>query len=146
VAHEAAETVIILFGCFLGCPSLGCVGRSFSSRSLFLGIACSGWRSSAMILLLLLSHGSFDQQPGTQRAVSIRNIGGSFYHFETRLMRGTASEALAGPPDEWGGRAAVAWARRLAGDSGFDAAAEDLVLVSDVLDRIYAAGVAGSSA
>jgi hypothetical protein len=61
-------------------------------------------------------------------------------------MRGTASEALAGPPDEWGGRAAVAWARRLAGDSGFDAAAENLVLVSDVLDRIYAAGVAGSSA
>jgi len=44
---------------------------------------------------------------------------------------------LAEPPDAWGGRAAVAWAQRLARDPGFDPAIADVVEVAAVLDRIY---------
>jgi predicted dehydrogenase len=77
---------------------------------------------------------------GTSGAVSIRNVGGSFYDFEAQLFRGTSAQQLASPPDEWGGRAAAEWARRLAEDPRFDEAAEEFVKVSAVLDRIYAGG------
>jgi hypothetical protein len=44
------------------------------------------------------------------------------------------------PPDEWGGRAAVAWAQQLATSPGFDPQAMQLVELAKVLDRIYARG------
>lgn len=76
---------------------------------------------------------------GTQGGASFRNVGGSFYDFEALRFRGTARETLAGPPDEWGGRAAADWARLLSEGARFDPAAEGIVAVSRVLDRIYAA-------
>jgi len=75
---------------------------------------------------------------GTQGAATVRNVGGSFYDFEAHLHRGTASERLAAPPDDWGGRAAADWALRLAQSPRFDPSAERLVDLSAVLDRIYA--------
>ena len=75
---------------------------------------------------------------GTQGAATFRNVGGSFYDFEAHWHRGTQSEMLASPPDEWGGRAAAAWARRLAEDRRFDPEAARLEGLSAVLDRIYA--------
>jgi predicted dehydrogenase len=77
---------------------------------------------------------------GTQGAATFRNVGGSFYDFEAHLHRGTNSEPLASPPDEWGGRAAAAWARRLADDRSFDAEVARLETLSAVLDRIYLPG------
>jgi predicted dehydrogenase len=77
---------------------------------------------------------------GTQGSASIRNVGGSFYDFEAHRHRGTATERLAAPPDDWGGRAAAAWAERLARDRSFDEDALQLAKVSAVLDRIYAGG------
>jgi predicted dehydrogenase len=74
---------------------------------------------------------------GTEGGAALRNVGGSFYDFEAELYRGTSTESLAGPPDEWGGRAAADWAKRLAAGERFDAAAEKLVEVAGVLDRIY---------
>jgi predicted dehydrogenase len=74
---------------------------------------------------------------GSQGAATFRNVAGSFYDFEAHLHRGTHSEQLAGPPDVWGGRAAAAWARRLAEDRSFDAEAARLESLSAVLDRIY---------
>ncbi|MBO0749497.1 MAG: Gfo/Idh/MocA family oxidoreductase [Porphyrobacter sp.] len=74
---------------------------------------------------------------GTRGAASIRNLGGSFYDFEAQLFRGTSAQQLASPPDEWGGRAAAAWAKRLAENPRFDDAAEEFVTVASVLDRIY---------
>jgi hypothetical protein len=62
---------------------------------------------------------------------------GSFYDFTAELFHGTSRETLATPPDEWGGRAGVDWARRLAAGERFDAASERLVEVAAVLDRIY---------
>jgi hypothetical protein len=46
---------------------------------------------------------------------------------------------LVEPPDDWGGRAAVDWTRRLAAGEGFDAANEELVGTASILDGIYRA-------
>ncbi|GFO63764.1 Gfo/Idh/MocA family oxidoreductase [Geomonas paludis] len=75
---------------------------------------------------------------GTHGGVSFKNVQGSFYDFVAERFRGTASETIAAPPDEWGGRCAVAWARQLRlGGNGFDPQAEQLVRVAEVLDAAY---------
>jgi predicted dehydrogenase len=74
---------------------------------------------------------------GTQGGAAFRNVNGSFYDFTAERFRGTARETLATPPDEWGGRAAADWARRLAAGARFDPASERLADVARVLDRIY---------
>ena len=74
---------------------------------------------------------------GTEGGATFHNVSGSFYDFSAGLNRGTVRETLAGPPDDWGGRAAVAWARALAEGQTFDPEAERLVAVAEVLDRIY---------
>ncbi|TPG53378.1 gfo/Idh/MocA family oxidoreductase [Roseomonas nepalensis] len=74
---------------------------------------------------------------GTAGGAALRNEAGSFYDFTAERFQGTARETLAAPPDDWGGRAAAAWAARLADGEGFDPAAGELVAVAGVLDRIY---------
>ncbi|MDI6027521.1 Gfo/Idh/MocA family oxidoreductase [Corticibacterium sp. UT-5YL-CI-8] len=74
---------------------------------------------------------------GTEGSLEFRNVAGSFYNFEAMLHRGTRTEIIASPPDDWGGRAAIAWADRLAAGMGFDPEAENLLPVSQVLDLIY---------
>jgi predicted dehydrogenase len=74
---------------------------------------------------------------GTEGGAALNNVDGSFYDFVAEHYRGTAREVLAQPPDAWGGRAAVDWARRLAAGARFDPAAEELPKISHVLDRIY---------
>ncbi len=74
---------------------------------------------------------------GTGGGVALRNVAGSFYDLTAERFRGTSRETLASPPDEWGGRAAADWARRLAAGERFDPAAERLVDVAQALDRIY---------
>ncbi len=74
---------------------------------------------------------------GTQGAAALRNVDGSFYAFDALRMRGTESEPLAAREDDWGGRAAADWARRLAAGECFDPESRRLVEVSRVLDRIY---------
>lgn len=76
---------------------------------------------------------------GTDGAAALRNLGGSFYDFTAEHYRGTVTEVLTMPPDDWGGRAAADWATRLAAGEQFDPAADQLVAVADLLDRIYAA-------
>jgi predicted dehydrogenase len=75
---------------------------------------------------------------GTNGGATMRNVGGSFYDFTTTHNTGTQTTTIAMPPEEWGGRAAVDWARRLAADPRFDAQAEELVTTARALDRIYA--------
>ncbi|SJZ93837.1 Gfo/Idh/MocA family protein [Consotaella salsifontis] len=74
---------------------------------------------------------------GTGGGAEFRNVNGSFYDFVAERFRGTAREPLAAPPDEWGGRAASAWAERLAQSAAFDPACETLEPVASVLDAIY---------
>jgi predicted dehydrogenase len=74
---------------------------------------------------------------GTGGGAALRNVNGSFYDFTAERYRGTARETLSVPPDAWGGRAAADWAARLAAGARFDPAAERVVDVARVLDRIY---------
>lgn len=74
---------------------------------------------------------------GTRGGASFRNVNGSFYDFTAERFRGTAREILANPPDEWGGRAAVAWAGQLRRSPRFDPLAEKLVDVALALDTAY---------
>jgi predicted dehydrogenase len=74
---------------------------------------------------------------GTRGGVAMRNLGGSFYDFAAERYHGTSLQTLVTPPDEWGGRAIVAWTRRLGADGRFDPEAERYVEVAAVLDSIY---------
>jgi predicted dehydrogenase len=74
---------------------------------------------------------------GERGALALRNVGGSFYDFEAQLQRGTTTQRLAGPPDDWGGRALCAWAERLALSRSFDPASEEYVRLARVIDDIY---------
>jgi predicted dehydrogenase len=94
-------------------------------------LACSWWLHAGRECVL---EASFYGEHG---GVSLRNVDGSFYDFVADRYRGAQTERLAGPPDDWGGRAAVAWARRVAEGERFDAAAEEYVRVHEVLDGIY---------
>ena len=74
---------------------------------------------------------------GRDGSASLHNVGGSFYDFAAHVAHGTSRRPLAEPPDAWGGRAAVDWARRLAAGGRFDPDAERLVDVAQVLDAVY---------
>jgi predicted dehydrogenase len=74
---------------------------------------------------------------GTRGAVELTNVGGSFYDFRAVRHTGTSSSVLVEPPDDWGGRAAVQWTRRLGEGARFDDEAEEFLLTAAVLDRIY---------
>ena len=74
---------------------------------------------------------------GRDGAVALSNVGGSFYDFRAARHSGTSSIVLVEPPDDWGGRAAVEWTRRLAAGERFDEQADELVTTAAVLDRGY---------
>jgi hypothetical protein len=67
----------------------------------------------------------------------MQNIGGSFYDFAAARFQGTQRIPLAEPPDAWGGRAILDWARRLGAGARYDRSIETIVQVASVLDRIY---------
>lgn len=74
---------------------------------------------------------------GTHGAAAMRNVNGSFLDFTAEHFEGTRATVLATPPDDWGGRAAVHWARQLADGAGHDPAVARVAQVADVLDAIY---------
>ncbi|MGE0310061.1 MAG: Gfo/Idh/MocA family protein [Lautropia sp.] len=74
---------------------------------------------------------------GTRGAAQFRNVDGSFYDFVAERLDGTRRMTIASPPDAWGPRALVAWARTLAHRPRFDEGFAEFVAVAHVLDRIY---------
>ncbi len=74
---------------------------------------------------------------GTKGGAAFHNVNGSFYHFQAERFVGTRRELLCAEPEEWSGRAALDWTKRLAAGAGFDPAARHFVQVAQVLDRIY---------
>jgi predicted dehydrogenase len=74
---------------------------------------------------------------GTEGGASFRNVKGSFYDFVAERLHYSSTRTLVAPPDEWSGRAAIEWARKLSAGAGFDEAAEEYVHVHRALDRIY---------
>jgi predicted dehydrogenase len=74
---------------------------------------------------------------GTKGGATLRNVNGSFHDFIAERHSGTSTTLLAQPPDDWGGRAAVAWAEAVAAGAGFDAGVEASHDVALTLDAIY---------
>jgi predicted dehydrogenase len=74
---------------------------------------------------------------GTAGGVTMTNVDGSFYEFCVDRHDRTHCTRIVSPPDEWSGRAAVAWARDLADGHRFDAGIESAVKVAETIDRIY---------
>lgn len=74
---------------------------------------------------------------GTEGGAALRNINGSFHDFTAEHFTRTSRKVLSEPPDAWGGRAAVDWARKLANGSGYDSEVERLIDVTLALDAIY---------
>jgi predicted dehydrogenase len=74
---------------------------------------------------------------GTRGAACLRNVNGSFYDFVAERFDGTRRTTLVEPPDEWGGRAIVDWARQLASDGSYDPQIESTVEVAAALDAMY---------
>ncbi len=78
---------------------------------------------------------------GERGGLEFSNVGGSFYDFHAHQHLGTSSSELCRPPEDWSGRAAVDWLRRLAENPGYDPACEQLVRSARILDDIYYAGL-----
>ena len=100
-------------------------------------LACS-WRLPAGRDAVI--HASFF---GAAGALSIQNVGGSFYDFRAQRFQGTSRVILDEPPDPWGGRAAVAWGEQLSADATFDAQIEQAHPVAKVIDEIYRQNISG---
>jgi predicted dehydrogenase len=94
-------------------------------------LACSWWLAAGQDCAIEASF------YGTAGGASLRNVNGSFYDLVVERFQGTRREQLAGPPDAWGGRAAMAWARRLAEGGRHDPEIERIVEVQATLDRFY---------
>ncbi|HTF80721.1 MAG TPA: Gfo/Idh/MocA family oxidoreductase [Cytophagales bacterium] len=74
---------------------------------------------------------------GTKGGASFQNINGSFYDFKAERYNGTTTTLLAGPPDQWGGKAIADWAQQLYVSDHFRNESQELVAVAALLDRIY---------
>jgi predicted dehydrogenase len=74
---------------------------------------------------------------GTAGGITMTNLNGSFYELCVDRHDRTRCTRIVSPPDEWSGRAAVAWARDLADGRRFDAGVESAVRVAETIDRIY---------
>ena len=94
-------------------------------------IACS-WNCSTGRDAIIEAHFH-----GSRGGAAMTNVDGSFFDFAAAKFEGTRRIALAEPPDAWGGRAIVEWARRLAAGARYQNSIEGIVQVAAVLDRIY---------
>ena len=77
---------------------------------------------------------------GTEAGAQMRNENGSFFDFSADLLKGRNAERIASPPDDWGGRAAAEWVRKLAGGEKFAGSTEGLIETARTLDRLYGRG------
>jgi predicted dehydrogenase len=81
---------------------------------------------------------------GTAGGAAMRNENGSFFDFSAELFRGQNAERLTSPPDDWGGRAAAEWVRKLAAGERFEGSTAGLIETARVLDRLYSReGISG---
>ncbi|MCU1344924.1 MAG: oxidoreductase [Acidimicrobiia bacterium] len=114
------------------------VARLHTAGGATISLACSWFLHAGQDAVISLT------VYGTEGAVAVSNVGGSFYDFRAEHHQGTHSTVLAEPPDDWGGRAAVAWAQQLAEDRRYRPSVEDNLAVARTLDRIYGEVPCGS--
>lgn len=97
-------------------------------------LACSWWLHAGRDCVLECT------LYGTQGALSIRNVDGSFYDFVAERWDGTARRQLSEPGEDWGARGIARWAEAVAAGAGYDeAAGRELEQVAAVIDGIYEA-------
>jgi predicted dehydrogenase len=96
-----------------------------------LRVACSWWLPAGTDAVIEASF------IGDSGALTIRNVNGSFYDFEARLIDGRRYETICEPSDDWGGRALIEWATQVAADPSYQPGIEHLVPVAQLIDRIY---------
>ena len=66
---------------------------------------------------------------GTDGGAAFKNINGSFYDFKAEKYKGTQTETLVNPPDDWSGRAGLVWAENILAGKGYDKkSAEELII------------------
>jgi predicted dehydrogenase len=74
---------------------------------------------------------------GTAGGARMRNENGSFFDFSADVFRGREAERVASPPDQWSGRAAAQWVRKLASGERFSGSTTGLLETARTLDRLY---------
>jgi len=74
---------------------------------------------------------------GTEGGAQMGNESGSFFDFSADLFKGREGHRIASPPDDWGGRAAAEWVRKLAEGQRFAASTTGLLETALALDRLY---------
>jgi predicted dehydrogenase len=74
---------------------------------------------------------------GTRGGAQMRNEGGSFFDFSADLFKGRNSERIASPPDDWSGRAAAEWVRKLTAGDRFSGSTTGLLETARALDQLY---------
>jgi predicted dehydrogenase len=100
-------------------------------------VACS-WNLSAGQDAVILA-GFY----GTAGGAEMHNDNGSFFDFSAELFNGRDRRTMASPPDDWGGRAAAEWMRKLAAGERFDGSTEGLLETAQALDRLYGSAPRG---
>jgi len=73
---------------------------------------------------------------GTSGGAAFENVGGSFFDFACDRYRGAMRERLFEGPDDWSGRAIVAWASELRESASYRGV-DELIEVSAALDALY---------
>ncbi|MFL6755558.1 MAG: Gfo/Idh/MocA family protein [Sphingomicrobium sp.] len=77
---------------------------------------------------------------GTGGGARMWNENGSFFDFSADLFKGRERLHIASPPDDWGGRAAAEWVRKVAAGERFASSTTGLLETACVLDRLYGRG------
>ncbi|MFL6763037.1 MAG: Gfo/Idh/MocA family protein [Sphingomicrobium sp.] len=77
---------------------------------------------------------------GTGGGARMWNENGSFFDFSADLLRGRERLHIASPPDDWGGRAAAEWVRKVAAGERFASSTTGLLETACALDRLYGRG------
>jgi predicted dehydrogenase len=74
---------------------------------------------------------------GTQGALSLSNVEGSFYDLRVEEFKGTSTQLIQPADHAWGSRALEEWTQRLANDDRYDPEVESVLDVASVIDGIY---------
>lgn len=75
---------------------------------------------------------------GTEGGAAFKNTNGSFYDFTAEKYKGTHTDVLVSPPDDWSGKAATAWAEQVRKGQGYNKrTGEEFIQTAQIIDRIY---------
>lgn len=75
---------------------------------------------------------------GTEGGVAFKNVEGSFYDIQAEKYKETYKEVIVSPPDNWSGRAGLAWSEKITNFAGYDKlTATEYLKTAQIIDRIY---------